>query len=117
MNKYLLIILLSIFFQSLASIFGKKTGLLLNEMTFLSFEVICGFLVVLILLSLQGYLWIKALKNLPLSYAYPFNALTFVIIMIIAVIVFHEQLNFFNILGSAIIIFGLGVLSRVNTYE
>lgn len=117
MNKCLIIIIFSVILQSLASIIGKKTGLSLNDESFFSFKIIIGILVVLVLLSVQAIFWMYAIKRMPLSYAYPFNALSFILIMFIAVIIFNEQMNLFNIIGSAVIVFGLIILSKSAHYD
>lgn len=68
-----------------------------------------------IALTLYGtatLLWIFILQRVPLSLAYPFSALGFVIVPVVAWLVFHEPLTLRYGLGVALILGGLFVLSR-----
>lgn len=54
--------------------------------------------------------WILALsRNLPLSYAYPFTSLSFVLILIASVSLFAEPLTLQKTLGVLLIMVGIGV--------
>lgn len=52
-------------------------------------------------------LWVLALRDLSLAYAYMFMALSFVIVPVAAVILFGEKITPSYLLGSALIIGGL----------
>lgn len=68
-----------------------------------------------IALTLYGaatVLWIFILQRIPLSLAYPFSALGFIIVPLGAWLVFHEPLTLRYGLGMALILGGLIVLSR-----
>ena len=68
-----------------------------------------------IALTLYGtatILWIFILQRVPLSLAYPFSALGFIIVPLGAWLVFHEPLTLRYGLGMALILGGLIVLSR-----
>lgn len=56
--------------------------------------------------------WMLALARLELSRAYPFTALTFVIVTFSAVLVFGEPLSVHKLVGMALIVAGLVVLSQ-----
>lgn len=56
--------------------------------------------------------WMAAISKLPLSKAYPFMALSFPTVAVLAVLVFREQLNLPKILGIGLIVLGAIVLSR-----
>lgn len=55
--------------------------------------------------------WIIALRTLPLSQAYLFNALTFVLVPVAAFFYFHEVLEVRFFIGSAFIIAGIIIAS------
>ena len=54
-------------------------------------------------------LWIKMLQTVPLSKAYPFSALGFVLVPLAAVFFFNETISFKYILGAGLIIAGIMV--------
>ena len=56
--------------------------------------------------------WIAALTRLDLSHAYPFTALTIVIVVIASFFVFHEGFSWIRGMGIFLIVSGLVVLSR-----
>lgn len=56
-------------------------------------------------------LWILILQDVPLSLAYPFVALGFVIIPLASFLIFKEPLNIYYGLGVACIIGGLGLIT------
>lgn len=56
--------------------------------------------------------WMAAISDLPLSKAYPFMALSFPTVAVFAVLLFGEQLSAPKVLGTALIILGVVVLSR-----
>ena len=55
--------------------------------------------------------WMAALTRLPLSYAYPFTCLTFVMILILSSMFFHEPITLGKTLGVAFIIGGIIISS------
>lgn len=56
--------------------------------------------------------WMLALTRLELSYAYPFTSLSFVLIFIASVVLFHEPVSTTKLIGMALIVCGLVVGSR-----
>lgn len=59
--------------------------------------------------------WMAAINKLPISRAYPFMAINFFLVALFAVALFHEKLDGYKIVGTAIIMFGVVVLSRSAT--
>ncbi|MEQ9695206.1 hypothetical protein [Shimia sp. SDUM112013] len=59
-----------------------------------------------------AFVWLLALRQTELSLAYPFVALSFVIVFLIGVIGLGETVNATKITGLAIIILGTLVLAR-----
>ena len=56
--------------------------------------------------------WISALSKADLSYAYPFLALGYVLIIIFSYFLFREPFTFNKILGIVLVILGLIFISR-----
>jgi undecaprenyl phosphate-alpha-L-ara4N flippase subunit ArnE len=52
-------------------------------------------------------LWLKILKKLPLSKAYPLNSLSYLIIPLISETLFPEKLSLHNYAGVLLIVTGL----------
>lgn len=56
--------------------------------------------------------WMAAISRLPLSKAYPFMSVNFVLVALLAAWLFREQLDGYKIAGTFIIIVGVLVVSR-----
>jgi drug/metabolite transporter (DMT)-like permease len=59
-----------------------------------------------------GLAWMAAMTKLELSYAYPFISLSFVLVFIFSVYLFHETVTAPKVLGMLLIIAGIIVTSR-----
>jgi drug/metabolite transporter (DMT)-like permease len=57
-------------------------------------------------------LWIKLLQTVPLSRAYPFAALGFVVVPIAALLFFKETLTLRYAIGAALIVTGIAITSQ-----
>jgi len=57
-------------------------------------------------------MWVAALSKFELSYAYPFMSLSFVLVLILSGVLFHEGLTLSKIMGVACIIVGIIIGSR-----
>jgi multidrug transporter EmrE-like cation transporter len=67
----------------------------------------------LILGGINVYLFIKALKSINLSIAYPiFSGACLALIMILSHIVFEEKISSLNIIGTIVIFVGIVLLSN-----
>lgn len=84
------------------TIFRSVVALVLNPTVFLG----------LLLYGLSTVLWLLGLSKIPLSAAYPFTALTFVLVMIASRVVLGEHIPLWRTLGLLLIIGGF-VLSSV----
>lgn len=78
---------------------------------FMYFLTSVSFWIAIILYGAATMIWIFILKFVPLSQAYPFAALGFIFVPLASVIFFNEPINAPYILGSVLIICGLGVIS------
>jgi len=56
--------------------------------------------------------WMSAVSRLPLSYAYPFMATTFPLVLIFSRILFSEQISTLRWIGVFVIWLGLFLVSR-----
>lgn len=56
--------------------------------------------------------WMLALNRLPLSYAYPFMGLSFVLVMFLSAVLFGEPLTLAKVAGALLICLGVGVGSQ-----
>jgi undecaprenyl phosphate-alpha-L-ara4N flippase subunit ArnE len=61
-------------------------------------------------LLLRGLVWIVVLRDVPLSLAYPFISLSYVLVLIIAAGVFDETVTVRHLLGTALIVGGLAAV-------
>lgn len=56
--------------------------------------------------------WMAAINKLPISRAYPYMAINFLLVALLASVFFQEQLDSYKIAGTVLIIMGVVVLSR-----
>lgn len=97
----------SLFKLSALSLHGAgQTGGLFSLVTIPSFWL------ALALYGLGTLLWIVVLQTVPLSRAYPFMALAFVIVPLLAVVIFKESLSLTYLVGAALIVAGVMVTAR-----
>ena len=61
---------------------------------------------------LASFAWIAALTQLPLSYAYPFMGLTFVLVLLLSATFFQESMTWMKIAGVALIVAGITLSSQ-----
>ena len=56
--------------------------------------------------------WMAAISKLDVSYAYPFMSSSFVIVFVLAALLFNEPVNTFKVLGLTLIMLGIFISSR-----
>lgn len=61
---------------------------------------------------LASVTWMAAMTKLPLSHAYPFMSLAFVIVMMLSGVLFHEPITMPKIAGLCLVVFGLVIASQ-----
>jgi len=59
-----------------------------------------------------GLSWMIAMTKFEISYAYPFTFLGIVLVTIFSAMFFGENINTYKILGIALIILGIAVISK-----
>jgi drug/metabolite transporter (DMT)-like permease len=61
----------------------------------------------LVVFALSAVVWLAVLSRVPLSLAYPFNALGYLVILIASVLALHERANLWTWAGTALVVSGL----------
>lgn len=103
-NAFFLVFSVAVY--SFAGFFSK----LASGYDFLSLPYISCLCGVVFVLGVYAVLWQMALKRVPLNQAYLFRSLGVVFGLAIAYFAFHESISWQNLLGAAIVLFGLLVL-------
>lgn len=70
--------------------------------------VLSGFLAAFV----ASFFWMAALTKFEISYAYPFMALSYVIVLVLSVYFFNEPFTLNKILGMAFIVFGIIIIAK-----
>jgi multidrug transporter EmrE-like cation transporter len=84
----------------------EKIGFLLHLL--INPWIISAFLAAL----LASVAWMAAMTKLPLSFAYPFMSLAFVLVMVFSSILFNEPITTHKMVGVALVILGLAIGSQ-----
>jgi uncharacterized membrane protein len=66
----------------------------------------------LVLFALSAVVWLFALSRASLSFAYPFAALSYVLIMVFSILVLHETVPPLRWLGVACIVTGIVLVAQ-----
>ena len=61
----------------------------------------------LVVFAISATAWLATLSRVPLSVAYPFNALGYLAILTASVVVLHERANVWTWVGSLLVVSGL----------
>ncbi len=64
----------------------------------------------LLVFAVSAVAWLAALSRIPLSIAYPFNALGYVAILTASIVVLHERANVLTWVGTLLVVSGLLVV-------
>lgn len=83
-----------------------RNGELLN-----SFRVAVPAIASIVIYASATILWIILLKNIPLSKAYSFMALSYILVPLIGLFAFNEPITIKFIVGSALILGGIIVVA------
>ena len=66
----------------------------------------------IVLTLLSGLSWIIAMTKFDISYAYPFTALGFVLILFFSSLLFDETISIYKFLGVVFITIGIFIISK-----
>lgn len=64
----------------------------------------------LIIFGVSAVAWLVTLSRVPLSIAYPFNALGYVAILVASTLILHERTNLWTWIGTLLVVSGLIVV-------
>jgi multidrug transporter EmrE-like cation transporter len=103
---------LSLACQLLSMVYGKMAAMTVGHATPLVVARNPHYLACLGFLALQALFWPQVLRHFPLFRAYLFMGLVYVAIPLVSRFVFGEPLSTANLLGSALIAGGVGLLAR-----
>lgn len=99
---YIFLITINILYACV-SIFTKYASM--HE--FMSMHYIVGLMGAIGVMGIYAILWQQVLKRVELSLAYMFKGTSLVFVMLLAYLLFGEQITWNNILGAIIIIVGI----------
>ena len=78
-----------------------------SQHEFMSWNYMCGLIGAVCVMGLYAVLWQQVLKRIELSLAYMFKGTSIVFLMLLAYVLFGEQITWNNIVGATIIISGI----------
>ena len=61
----------------------------------------------LAIFAISAVAWLATLAKVPLSVAYPFNALSYLLILTLSAVLLHERTNLLTWAGSVVVVSGL----------
>jgi drug/metabolite transporter (DMT)-like permease len=64
----------------------------------------------LLVFAVSAVVWLAALSRVPLSLAYPFNALGYLVILTASIVVLHERANLQTWAGTVLVVSGLVIV-------
>ena len=102
-----LVIIMMSFGQTMAKLGALQFNTSGQEAPYTAYLLVAGAYSMMMLRSL---IWIKVLKETPLSVAYPMLSLSFIFILLISSLVFSESITNNKIYGALCIITGIIVL-------
>lgn len=105
--KRALLLAISFLILSSSGVFLK----LASQYDFLSFPYVAFLGLTILVMAIYAILWQKVLELMPLNRAYLYKSFGIGISMVYAHIIFHEQISITNIMGCAMIVFGIIILS------
>lgn len=109
---YILYLHLIILLYSASSIFIKVTANMVNQYGICNIKVFITLFIAFLLMGIYAIFWQIILKNMELSFAYMNKGITVVWSLIGAALIFHEQIKFMHIIGTAFIVAGIVLIAK-----
>jgi len=110
---HLLLILVCVISIALGQLVFKKAGMEWESAgTWINFHVIVAIGLALLIYGFATVLWVYILRVVPLNQAYPFVALSFIIVPVASSLVYKEALAYSHIIGFLLIVSGIVAISR-----
>ena len=102
LNQILFLVAINMLYACV-SIFTKYA----SQSEFVSWNYVWAVLSAIGVMGLYAMLWQQILKRVELSFAYMFKGTSIVFVMLLAHVIFGEQITWNNIIGAIIIILGI----------
>lgn len=83
-----------------------------SQYEFLSLKYCIGMIGAIGILGAYAICWQQILKRVELSTAYMFKGTSLIFVMLLAFALLGEQITMMNIIGAAVIIFGITLFAR-----
>lgn len=99
---YISLVLINMLYACV-SIFTKYA----SQQEFMSWNFMLGVMGAVGVMGLYAVLWQQILKRIELSVAYMFKGTSIIFVMLLACLLFGEQITWNNILGAVIIVVGI----------
>lgn len=99
---YIVLIGINMLYASV-SLFTKYA----SQQEFMSWNYMLGLIAAIGVMGLYAVLWQQVLKRIELALAYMFKGTSLIFVMLLACILFGEQITWNNIVGAIIIISGI----------
>ncbi len=104
----LALIATTVLMMSAGQVLFKMVALRANEQqTYFNAPVLTLLFVALAVYGAATLVWIRVLQTAPLSLAYAFVALSFVVVPLLGMVVFREALSLRFMIGAAVIVAGI----------
>lgn len=100
---YVFILIVINLLYACVSLFTKYA----SQQEFMSWNYMLGLIGAVVVMGLYAVLWQQILKRIELSLAYMFKGTSLIFVMLLAYVLFGEQITWNNIVGAIIIISGI----------
>lgn len=110
--RYIFLIIINLFYACV-SIFTKYA----SQQELMSWNYMLGLFGAIGVMGLYAVLWQQILKRIELSLAYMFKGTSLIFVMLLAYVLFGEQITWNNIVGAAVIIIGIVLFARGDLSE
>jgi drug/metabolite transporter (DMT)-like permease len=106
------ILVMALLMQSAIPVVFKVAAVHSGHLNFMRVLLNPLFVVGVLLFGTRLLLWQYLLRYFPLSFLHPFQSITLVLILVFSVLLFDETVTLPNMIGTAIIIVAVMLLSR-----
>ena len=106
------LIVATVSMMSAGQVLFKMVALRANlQQTYFSASVLSLLFVALAVYGAATLVWIRVLQTTPLSLAYAFVALSFVVVPVLSMIIFREALSLRFVIGAVVIVAGIVIVA------
>lgn len=108
-KSVLVLLAVTLLIQSFSSVFVKIAG----RYPMMSSHFLLYYGLGILCLGIFSIMWQFLLERIPLTTAYLRKGITYILVLMWSVLIFREEITWNNLLGSVIIIIGVGI----NSYD